>query len=251
MTGREQKLLTGINAAQSALRNDPGNVVRLEVAADRSDRRIDELKALAAAAAVPVVPVGRRQLDQAGRGHQGVVTHYQALKPLDESGMVEALATVDNPLVLVLDHLSDPRNFGACLRSAAAAGADLVVYPKDRAVDLTPAARKTAAGGAEQVTLARVVNLGRALDQLKSAGLWIAGAAGTASRSVYDLDLTGPIALVLGSEERGLKRLVRERCDHHVSIPIDPRMESLNVSVAAAVMLFEARRQRQAAGPGA
>ncbi len=242
----QQKLL-GINAAHSALKNDPANVTLLELAGDRNDRRIKELEALAAAVGVKVQRRDRKALDQHGRGHQGAVAHYLGGAPLSESALLDELGKVANPLVLVLDHLEDPRNFGACLRSAAAASADGVIYPIDRAVDLTPAARKTAAGGAELLRLAQVVNLNRAVDGLKAAGMWVVGTAADAPQTLYEVDMTGPTVLVLGGEQQGMKRLLRERCDHLARIPIHPAMESLNVSVAAALMLFEARRQRGAA----
>lgn len=243
MASWSQKIL-GINSVHSALVNDPANILLLELAGDRDDRRVRELATLATESGVKVSRVDRKALDQHGRGHQGVVAHYRAAAPLSESALLAELEQVDNPLVLVLDHLEDPRNFGACLRSAAAADADAVIYPKDRAVNLTPAARKTAAGGAELLRLAQVVNLNRTVDALKGAGMWVVGTAADAPQTLYELDMRGPTVLVLGGESQGMKRLLRERCDHLARIPINPQMESLNVSVAAALMLFEARRQR-------
>ena len=148
----------------------------------------------------------------------------------------------------VLDGVTDPHNLGACLRSAAAAGATAVVVPKDRSAPLNAAARKAAAGGAEAVPLVRVTNLARAMEQLRRDGVWIVGLAGEAEQSLYQRELTGPLALVLGAEGEGMRRLTREHCDFLVRIPIDAAMESLNVSVAAGICLFEARRQR---GPAA
>ncbi|MEM9182187.1 MAG: 23S rRNA (guanosine(2251)-2'-O)-methyltransferase RlmB [Pseudomonadota bacterium] len=246
--GGDQKIL-GINAVRSALTNDPANVTLLELSGERGDKRAKELETLARNGGVAVVRVGRRELDQHGRGHQGAVAHYRSAEPLTEAALLTELAELENPLVLLLDHLEDPRNFGACLRSAAAAEADAVIYPKDRAVGLTPAARKTAAGGADLLRLAQVVNLNRTVDALKDAGLWVVGSAADAPQTLYEIDLRGPTVLVLGSEGKGMKRLLRERCDHLARIPISPQMESLNVSVAAALMLFEARRQRDSGYP--
>ncbi|MFK7957886.1 MAG: 23S rRNA (guanosine(2251)-2'-O)-methyltransferase RlmB [Lysobacterales bacterium] len=244
MSHTPTKKLLGINAVHSAVKNDPGNVTGIELSSDRKDSRIRELETLARQAGVTVRRVDRKTLDQHGRGHQGVVAHYQGGKLLSESELLSELEQVNNPLVLVLDHLEDPRNFGACLRSAAAASVDAVVYPKDRAVDLTPAARKTAAGGAELLRLSQVVNLNRTIDGLKAAGLWVVGTAADAPQTLFEVDMTGPTVLVLGGEQQGMKRLIRERCDHLARIPINPAVESLNVSVAAALMMFEARRQR-------
>jgi 23S rRNA (guanosine2251-2'-O)-methyltransferase len=166
--------------------------------------------------------------------------------PYPYSGLEEILAAPD-PLVAVLDGVTDPRNLGAVLRAADGAGASGVVVPKDRAVGVTPAAVKASAGASEHVRVARVTNLRRALERIKEAGLWAYAAEEAASvqaAAYTDLGLSGPVALVLGSEGRGVRRLVREGCDGAVSIPMRGAVSSLNVSVAAAVLLFEARRQR-------
>ncbi|MGA9421901.1 MAG: 23S rRNA (guanosine(2251)-2'-O)-methyltransferase RlmB, partial [Rhodanobacteraceae bacterium] len=149
-----------------------------------------------------------------------------------------------NALLLVLDGVTDPHNLGACLRSAAAAGVTAVVVPKDRAVGITPIVRRASAGAADRVPLVVVTNLARSLRVLKDAGVWLSGLAGDAERSIYTLDLVGPTALVLGGEAEGMRRLVRERCDYVARIPMPGAMESLNVSVAVGVVLFEALRQR-------
>jgi 23S rRNA (guanosine2251-2'-O)-methyltransferase len=149
-------------------------------------------------------------------------------------------------LVLVLDGVTDPHNLGACLRSAAAAKVTAVIVPKDRAVGLTPVVRRASAGGADRVPLVAVTNLARTLRELKDAGVWITGLAGDTAQSLYELDLKGPVALVLGSEGEGMRRLTRETCDYVAKIPMPGAMESLNVSVAAGVVLFEALRQRSA-----
>jgi 23S rRNA (guanosine2251-2'-O)-methyltransferase len=178
-----------------------------------------------------------------GAVHQGVVAR---VGPYPYSGLEEILAAPD-PLVVVLDGVTDPRNLGAVLRAADGAGASGVVLPKDRAVGVTPVAVKASAGASEHVRVARETNLRRALERMKEAGLWAyaAEAAASARATAYsDLDLSGPVALVLGSEGRGVRRLVREGCDGTVSIPMRGAVSSLNVSVAAAVLLFEARRQR-------
>ena len=241
--------LTGVNSVISALEHDTANVEQVVVAQQRDDKRMQRVLELAQAHGVAVQKVSRKELDRLvqGQRHQGVAARYRAHEPLDENQLLQLIEGIDSPLVLVLDHLEDPRNFGACLRSAAAAGADVVVFPKDRAVGLTPVARRAAAGTADFLPLARVVNLSRTLKSLQKAGLWIVGADADGEQTLYDTDLTGPLVMVLGGEGKGLRRLVREHCDFRVNIPMNPQVESLNVSVAAGVMLFEARRQRSAA----
>lgn len=172
--------------------------------------------------------------------HQGVAAR---VGPYPYSGFKEMLATPD-PLVVVLDSVTDPRNLGAVLRAADGAGASGVVIPKDRAVGVTAVAVKASAGASEHVPVARETNLRRALDRMKEAGVWVYAAEGGETTAYTELDLSGPVAFVLGSEGRGLRRLVREGCDGAISIPMRGAVSSLNVSVAAAVLLFEARRQR-------
>jgi 23S rRNA (guanosine2251-2'-O)-methyltransferase len=189
--------------------------------------------------------VRRERIEELVHGavHQGVVAR---VGPYPYSGLEEILATPD-PLAVVLDGVTDPRNLGAVLRAADGAGASGVVVPKDRAAGVTPAAVKASAGASEHVRVARETNLRRALERMKEAGVWTYAAEDRTSvraTAYTDLDLSGPVALVLGSEGRGIRRLVREGCDGTVSIPMRGAVSSLNISVAAAVLLFEARRQR-------
>lgn len=160
--------------------------------------------------------------------------------------MLEELQTA--PLVLVLDGVTDPHNLGACLRAADGAGADAVVVPKDRAVSLTPTVRTVACGAAEHIPLVQVTNLARTLRELKQAGLWIVGTVVDGDRTIYDCELSGPTAIVLGAEGPGIRRLTREQCDFLARIPMNGGVESLNVSVAAGVCLYEAVRQRSLTG---
>jgi len=201
-----------------------------------------EIASEAAARGVPVKRVPRNRIEELARGgvHQGVVAR---VGPYPYSGLEEILAAPD-PLVVVLDGVTDPRNLGAVLRAADGAGASGVVIPKDRAVGVTPAAVKASAGASEHVPVARETNLRRALERMKEDGVWAYAAEDGAGQAYTDLDLAGQVAFVLGSEGRGLRRLVREGCDGAVSIPMRGEVSSLNVSVAAAVLLFEARRQR-------
>jgi len=149
-----------------------------------------------------------------------------------------------DPFLLILDGVQDPRNLGACLRTCDGAGVQAVIVPRDRAVALTETVRNVASGAAEHLPLVRVTNLARVLDQLKRRNIWLVGTADSASRSLYELDLRGPLAIVLGSEGKGLRRLTRERCDFVVSLPMAGSVSSLNVSVATGICLYEAARQR-------
>ncbi len=201
----------------------------------------EEIASEATARNVRLRRVPRKRVEELAPGavHQGVVAR---VGPYPYSGLEEILAVPD-PLVIVLDGVTDPRNLGAVLRVADGAGASGVVVPKDRAVGVTPAAVKASAGASEHVPVARQTNLRRALEKMKEAGVWAYAAEG--SETAYtDVDLSGSVAFVLGSEGRGIRRLVREGCDGAISIPMRGAVSSLNVSVAAAVLLFEARRQR-------
>ena len=239
----------GFHAVGEVLRRDPARMRELLVQRGRRDRRLNSLRAEAARHGIPLREVDRRELDPLCPGaHQGVVATLgdKAEAPaLDERGLLARLVERgDRALLLVLDSITDPRNLGACLRGAAAAGADAVVVPANHSTRLNAAARKTASGAAEILPLVAVTNLARFLDRLKQAGIWIAGADAGAGASLFEQDLTGPIALVLGAEGKGIRRLVKEKCDHLVAIPTTGAMTSLNVAVAAGICLFEVRRQR-------
>ena len=242
-------LVYGLHAVQAVLGRRPKDVLRLSIAAARDDARMRELRALAARQGVKPVVAAAEALDAetGGAAHQGVVAEVRPSAPLDENSLLDLLAARTEPaLVLVLDGVSDPHNLGACLRTADAAGATAVVAPRDRAASLTPAVRKVAAGAAETIPFAQVTNLARALRDFKRAGLWIGGAASDGEKSVFDADLSGPLALVMGSEGRGLRRLTRENCDFTLRLPMQGAVASLNVSVAAGIALYEAVRQRRA-----
>jgi len=238
----------GLHTVGAILAHDPRHLTGLWVLETRRDARLARLLDAAARAGVAVHPVGRAELETLAPGarHQGVVAAYAGGPlPLGEADFDGLLAGVEGPpLVLVLDGVQDPHNLGACLRSADGAGAHAVIAPRDRAVGLTPAARKVASGAAEALPFVQVTNLARTLRSLKDLGLRVVGAAGAAGQALYDADLTGPLALVLGAEGAGLRRLTREACDELVRIPMAGTVESLNVSVAAAVCLYEAVRQR-------
>jgi 23S rRNA (guanosine2251-2'-O)-methyltransferase len=249
MTDRaERQVLVGFHAVTGRLASAPESVAALYVDPQRHDQRMRRLCEQAEAAGVRVMHADARRLHGlAGEvPHQGVVAVCEGPAALHRS-LDDVLADVDaRTLLLLLDGVTDPRNLGACLRTADAAGAKAVIVPRDRSASMTPAVAKASAGAAESTPLVTVTNLARAMEEIKQAGIWIAGAAGDAERPLYELDLTGPIAWVLGAEGEGLRRLTRDKCDWLASIPLAGKVESLNVSVATGVCLFETVRQRRA-----
>lgn len=234
----------GFHAVMAALEDGAQQPLEVLLSDSRQDERARRLLAAAKARAVPVRVVGRSDLDLRAPGlrHQGVL----ALMPewvLADEDILDAPSS-RGLLFLALDGVQDPHNLGACLRTAEAAGVAGVIIPKDRSAGLTPVVRMVAAGSAERVAVIAVTNLTRSLERLKERGYWLTGLAGEATDSLYAADLTGPVVLVLGAEGEGMRRLTRETCDRLVRIPMQGKAESLNVSVAAGVCLFEACRQR-------
>ena len=243
-----QELIYGIHAVLSVIRSQPDRVLELWVDQGRRDARIRELVETARHRGLQVQHVEARTLARkvGDVGHQGIVARCRAAPALREGDLPEILDAVLEPvLVLVLDGVTDPHNLGACLRSAEAAGVHLLIVPTDRAAPLTPAVRKIACGAAERVPFIMVKNLARTLRLLQARGIWLYGTDDAAKTVLYDADLTGSVALLMGAEGRGLRRLTRELCDHLVSLPMAGQAESLNVSVAAGICLYEALRQRK------
>jgi 23S rRNA (guanosine2251-2'-O)-methyltransferase len=234
----------GFHAVMAALEDAPVKPLEVLLAGHRQDERSRRVAELAKAHGVPLQLRAKSDLDLLAPElrHQGVLAMMPAQAYSGED-VLDVPATPDK-IVLVLDGVQDPHNLGACLRTAEAAGVHAVVIPKDRAAGLTPIVRKAAAGAAERVPVVTVTNLARALTELKERGYWLTGLAGEAGESLFEADLTGPLALVLGAEGEGLRRLTKEHCDRLVRIPMFGKAESLNVSVAAAVCLYEAVRQR-------
>ena len=244
---KDNQWIAGINAVASAIEHDGENVREVLLEAGARNPRIVEIEGNARRMGIEVRRVAQQALDGVAGGlrHQGAVARYAAARTWDEhelEGLVEAAE--GRALVLVLDGVQDPHNLGACLRSAAAAGATAVVFPKDKAVQVNATVRKTSSGAADTLPIFSVTNLSRTLRDLQKAGVWIYGFAGDADASLYALDLKGNVALVMGSEGDGLRRLTRENCDQLVKIPMPGKFESLNVSVATGIALFEAVRQR-------
>jgi 23S rRNA (guanosine2251-2'-O)-methyltransferase len=247
----KRNFVYGLHAVNAVLERAPERLLELWLAQPRDDARINGLRDRAQDAGVRVQSVGNEVLAKlVGEvAHQGAVAAVRPLKAWDEHDLIEGLSQISGyPLVLVLDGVTDPHNLGACLRTADAAGAHAVLIPKDRAAAVDGVVRKVAAGAAEFIPVASVTNLARAIDLLKERGIWVVGTAADAPQTLYEADLQRPLALVLGAEGAGMRRLTRERCDFLLRIPMAGQVESLNVSVAAGVALFEARRQRAAAG---
>jgi 23S rRNA (guanosine2251-2'-O)-methyltransferase len=236
----------GLHAIGAVLARAPERLLELWTIESRDDGRVRDLRARAEAVGVRAQSASNDSLGKlvGPVAHQGVVAALRPLKPWDEHVLLERLSAIERPLLLVLDGVTDPHNLGACLRTADAAGVHAVIIPKDRSATVDGVARKVAAGAAEFVPVASVTNLARALDAVKEQGVWIVGTEGGAPQSLYAADLGRALALVLGAEGSGMRRLTRERCDFVVRIPMAGQVESLNVSVAAGVALFEARRQR-------
>jgi 23S rRNA (guanosine2251-2'-O)-methyltransferase len=237
-------IVYGIHAVLEALR--AGRVRRLKIG-PRSDRRVDEALALAGQHGVAIERVDVQTLDRIARGgvHQGIAAELAPLRDYTVAQLVAAAAP-DPPLLVVLDGVEDPHNVGAIIRTVDAAGAHGIIRQARHAASLEGATAKASAGAVAVVRIATVVNIARAIEELKDAGVWTVGFAGEADASYDDVDYTLPTAIVVGSEGEGLRRLTRERCDRLVKIPMAGTVESLNVSVATGVALFEAARQRRA-----
>lgn len=239
----------GLHSVMAALRS--GRECRqLWLQDNRRDKRLNEIETRAQKLGVSVERVSRQELDRIAGDthHQGALGEFGvAVGPDNLEDLLDALT--EPPFLLVLDGVQDPHNLGACLRTADAAGVHAVIAPKDRACGITPTVRKVAAGAAETVPFFAVTNLARTLKELKDRGIWLAGAAGDADQVVYELDLKGAIAIVMGAEGEGLRRLTRDSCDWLAKLPMSGNVESLNVSVATGICLFEAVRQRTAISP--
>jgi len=243
---KPSETIYGMHAVRIMLERHPDRVLAVRLAEQRDDPRARAIEELARRHQRPVQRVDAHSLRQqlGDVAHQGVAAEITPLPPWSEDELVAALQAVRAPLLLALDGVQDPHNLGACLRTADACGALAVIVPRDRAAQLTPTVRKVAAGAAETTPVVAVTNLVRSLKLLKKAGLWIVGADAGAAEPARAVDLRGPIVLVLGAEGTGLRHLTRQNCDFLVSLPQRGAVESLNVSVAAAMLLYEALRQR-------
>ena len=242
---REPRVVFGFHAVLARLRADPKSVIEIFLDETRNDARARDLVAAAERAGVHLMRVPTKRLDgfYGGGRHQGVVARVD-VKAAGAS-LDEILEQVEKPLLLVLDGVTDPHNLGACLRVANAAGAHAVIAPKDRSAGITPAVSKVASGAAESTPYLMVTNLARTLAEIKERNIWVVGADEHAEKTLYQADLPGSIAWVLGAEGEGMRRLTRESCDILVRIPMSGDVESLNVSVSAGICLFESVRRRK------
>ena len=253
MAERTRHLVYGWHAVNAALERAPERLLEIWLLQSRDDARAQELKARANVAGVHVHAVSADALAALVGDvvHQGAAAAVRPLKAWDEHDLAEALSRLEkDPLLLILDGVTDPHNLGACLRTADAAGVHAVVIPKDRAAAVDGVVRKVAAGAAEFVPVATVTNLARTVNMLKERSIWVVGTDSEAQQPLYSADLRRPLALVLGAEGSGMRRLTRESCDFLVRIPMAGHLQSLNVSVAAGVALFEARRQQGTSAQG-
>ncbi|MGO1297473.1 MAG: 23S rRNA (guanosine(2251)-2'-O)-methyltransferase RlmB [Vibrio sp.] len=242
------ELIYGIHAIKAVLERDPARFIEAYVLKGRQDDRLLPVLNELASIGVSIQEMNRKTLDDRAKGanHQGVIAKVKPAKVLNENDLDNILATQQSPLLLVLDGVTDPHNLGACLRNADAAGVAAVIVPKDKSAPLNATVSKVACGAAETVPLIRVTNLARTMRALQEQGVWFVGTAGEATHDVYQTDLKGSLAIVMGAEGDGMRRLTRETCDDLIKIPMAGTVSSLNVSVATGVCLFEAVRQRSA-----
>ena len=248
MNDKSKQYVYGVHAVKALLDNRAHDIVEFYVT-ERRDQRVQSLVDIATNAGLRITRVDKKRLDEwVGEQHQGVAVKIKkstTAPAWNEQTLYDNLASMDKPLLLILDGVTDPHNLGACLRSADAAGVAAVIAPKDKSVGLTPVVCKVASGAAESIPFVQVTNLARCLKELQDAGIWIVGTCGDADKTIFDVDLRGAVAIVMGAEGDGMRRLTREHCDFLAKIPMNGAVSSLNVSVATGVCLFEAVRQRK------
>ncbi len=236
----------GVHAVSALIETEPERIIEVYVLKGRDDARLHAVVSALNSLGITVNQVNRKTLDDKvfGGVHQGVVARVKSAKVLGDYDLNEFLDTVENPFLLLLDNVTDVHNLGACLRSCDGAGVNALITSKDKSASLTAAAKKVACGAAESVPVFYVTNLARTMKELQERFIRIIGTAGETDKVIYDVDLTGPLALVMGAEDTGMRRLTRENCDQLVKLPMLGKVTSLNVSVATGVCLYEALRQR-------
>lgn len=242
------ELIFGFHSVEAILNKEPERFIEIYALKGREDKRLNPIINLARQFGVSIQFMQRKALDDKAKGeqHQGIIARVKEGKKYNEKDLDQIIANSDTPFLLVLDGVTDPHNLGACLRNADAAGVDAIIVPKDKSAKLNGTVRKVACGAAETVPLVQVTNLARTLRDIKEMGVWVVGTAGETDVEVFDAKLTGPIAIVMGAEGSGMRRLTREHCDELVKIPMVGTVSSLNVSVATGICLFEVLRQRRA-----
>ena len=242
------QFIHGIHAVKSALKYDPTTIQEIMVDKRRSDDKSNAIIGAAKKAGVTVSRRDKKELDKLadGENHQGVIAVSAGSKPKGDKELTDFIQQMEhNPFLLILDGVQDPHNLGACLRTANAAGVDAVIIPKDKAVGMTSVVHKVSCGASHVIPVFQITNLSRTMKSLQKEGVWIIGTAGETDQSYLDIDFKGSVAVVMGAEGDGMRRLTKEACDYLVKIPMEGVVESLNVSVATGVVLFEAKRQRQ------
>ncbi len=242
------ELIFGFHSVEAILAKEPERFLEIYALKGREDKRLNPIIDEARKFGISVQFMQRKALDNKADGeqHQGIIANVKAARMYNEKDLDEIIAREETPFLLVLDGITDPHNLGACLRSADAAGVHAIIVPKDKSAKLNGTARKVACGAAETVPLIQVTNLARTLREIKDAGVWVVGTAGETDTELFDANLTGPMAIVMGAEGDGMRRLTREHCDLLVKIPMAGTVSSLNVSVATGICLFEVLRQRNA-----
>ncbi|KML65395.1 23S rRNA (guanosine(2251)-2'-O)-methyltransferase RlmB [Pectobacterium peruviense] len=240
------EIIYGIHAVKALLERDPQRFLEVFVLKGRDDRRLQPVIAELEAQGIVIQVASRQWLDKQAEDavHQGIVAKVKEGRKYQENDLPAMLDNLDTPFLLILDGVTDPHNLGACLRNADGAGVHAVIVPRDRSAQLNATVKKVACGAAETVPVISVTNLARTMRLLQERNIWIVGTAGEADHTLYQSKLTGPLALVMGAEGEGMRRLTREHCDELISIPMAGSVTSLNVSVATGVCLFEAVRQR-------
>lgn len=239
-------IIYGIHAVKALLESDPQRFIEVFILKGRDDKRLMPLVTEIERNGISVQVANRQWLDDKSEGaaHQGIIARIREGRQYQENDLPDLLAKHQTPFLLILDGVTDPHNLGACLRSADAAGVHAVIVPRDRSAQLNAVAKKVACGAAETVPLIKVTNLARTMRLLQEQQIWIVGTAGEADHTLYQSKLSGPLAIVMGAEGEGMRRLTREHCDELVSLPMAGSVSSLNVSVATGICLFEVVRQR-------
>ncbi len=248
MNKSQTQWIFGIHAVDSALQKHPEFIIDIVIAKNTKNQRLDGIIDLAKNLGLKVSHESLAYLNKHCKDrHQGIIALIKVPRLPDENDLKQHINKWDNPFVLVLDNIEDPRNLGACLRSADAAGVNAVIIPKHKSAGITPVARKTAAGAADSLNIYQVTNIANTLIMLKDNGMWVTGTdCEEHSKNLYQADLNGPLVIVVGNEGKGIRPLVKKHCDFLIHIPMFGTVQSLNVSVATGITLFEATRQRQA-----
>ena len=238
----------GFHSIESLLQNNPELVLKVLIQNGRNDKRIIDLTKILYSSKIPFLLADKDKMDKISKGeaHQGIISEVILRPILNEDSLLDSISSLNkDPLILILDSIQDPRNMGACLRSANAAGVSQVIINKDGSSPINATVHKTSAGAINSLQIFHVTNLSRTIKEIQKRGIWVVGLDGRSQTSLYNTNLNGSIAIVVGSEGKGIRKLIRKNCDQVVSIPMTGNVESLNVSVATAITLFEIKRQRE------